>query len=432
MRKVLLACLSLLMTLPSIAQYNGDGYYRVKNYMTERYAYIRDNKGSVDVATTSVDLAAIKLYKDLSLAIPDPSSVIYIESQGDSEYDLQAQGTGVYEIIGMYVKLRTNSDGTYYCYATYSGVTRYIGDAETTSASQGVPTDAATGDYRKWNIAAIDSDGDNYFGVEPVYNVGDKYYTTMYAEFAFSFASSGMKAYKITNVGSGMAVLEEITDDIIPGETPVIIECSSSDPSDNRLNIYRTSDTAPSDNLLVGVYFQNTSLSTHYNQVEYDEDTMRMLGVLEDGSLGFVMGNSENLAYARNKNYVYTYFIPANTCYLSVPTGTAEELKLVDEEAFEEQQNADTGDDSSDDSTGDDSSDDGTGDDSSDDSSGDDSSGDSTGDDQTGIVNVKADHSVVYDAVYNIFGVKVLDNVDEINTLPAGIYISKGRVIVVK
>lgn len=383
---MILAGLLGVCVLPSAAQLNGDGYYRVVNYMTERYVYIRDNKGSIDYSTTSADLSAIELWKDLSLAIPDPASVIYILGVG-SQYDLQSQGTGVYELIDRYVNIRTNDDGTYYAYATASGITKYIGDAETTSLAQGSASSIASGDYRKWYINPIESDGNNYFGVEPMFNVGDKYYTPFYAEFGFSFASSGMKAYKITNVGNGMAVLEEITDDIVPGATPVIIECSSDDPSDNRLDLYKTSVSAPSDNLLEGVYFQNSSRLTHYNQLEYDSTTMRVLGVLSDGSIGFVIGDEDYLVYAKDQDNKYSYFIPANTSYLVVPEGTAEELTLVDNSTFTAS--------------------------------------------IKGLTTVE-EEKVKDDAVYTITGTKVLDSFNARNSLPSGVYIFGGKKYVVK
>lgn len=383
---MILAGLLGVCVLPSAAQLDGDGYYRVVNYMTERYVYIRDNKGSIDYSTTSADLSAIELWKDLSLAIPDPASVIYILGVG-SQYDLQSQGTGVYELIDRYVSIRTNDDGTYYAYATASGITKYIGDAETTSLAQGSASSIASGDYRKWYIDPIESDGGNYFGVEPMFNVGDKYYTPFYAEFGFSFASSGMKAYKITNVGNGMAVLEEITDDIVPGATPVIIECSSDDPSDNRLDLHKTSASAPSDNLLEGVYFQNSSRLTHYNQLEYDSTTMRVLGVLSDGSIGFVIGDEDYLVYAKDQDNKYSYFIPANTSYLVVPEGTADELTLVDNSTFTAN--------------------------------------------IKGLTTVE-EEKISDDAVYTITGTKVLDSFNDRNSLPSGVYIFGGKKYVVK
>ena len=44
MKKILLVFLTIVLTTNIAAQLNGDGYYRVQNYVTKRYVYIIDNK----------------------------------------------------------------------------------------------------------------------------------------------------------------------------------------------------------------------------------------------------------------------------------------------------------------------------------------------------------------------------------------------------
>ncbi len=56
------------------------------------------------------------------------------------------------------------------------------------------------------------------------------------------------------------------------------------------------------------------------NRVKYDYNTMRVLGVCEDGSLGFIQTNVD--------------FIPANTAYLMVPANSPSEFKIVSHEEF--------------------------------------------------------------------------------------------------
>ena len=55
MKKVLSIILVLCMTVSAWAQLNGDGYYRIRNLMSERYIIVTDDKGSIDAATTSAD-----------------------------------------------------------------------------------------------------------------------------------------------------------------------------------------------------------------------------------------------------------------------------------------------------------------------------------------------------------------------------------------
>lgn len=63
MKRLLLVLHAFVLALAASAQFNGDGYYRVKNVGSERYITVRDNRGSVNVGTTSADMGAVELYK---------------------------------------------------------------------------------------------------------------------------------------------------------------------------------------------------------------------------------------------------------------------------------------------------------------------------------------------------------------------------------
>ena len=143
---------------------------------------------------------------------------------------------------------------------------------------------------------------------------GKSYYEPFFAVFPFSFKSDGMKAYTVYDVSDGRAHIKEVTG-TIPGGTPVIIVSNTSAPSTNRLNIGGTATTV-SGNLLKGVYFDNSSL-LHKNQVPYDKATMRLLGKLSDGSIGF--------------KTVDVQTIPRNEAYLVVPAGSPNEIPLTTE-----------------------------------------------------------------------------------------------------
>lgn len=242
------------------------------------------------------------------------------------DYDLQTQGTSVKSIIDYPVSIIENKSTTPLTHRVFgrnSGLTRYIGDGTSSDAvitnkqgyatSQLQPNDEAN----FWILHKIKADGDNYFGVSPDVRTGDGMFTTLYAGFPFSLASNGMKAYYVSMTGNGMAALKEITG-TVPLGTPVIIKCAGETASDNRLEI--GGDAAAIDgNMLGGVYFENTSLR-HKNLTPYDKETMRVLGTLSDGSLGFVVGNYE--------------YLPRNKAYLSVPAGSPAEIKLVSEEEY--------------------------------------------------------------------------------------------------
>lgn len=313
--------LTLIVSFTALAELDGDGYYRVQNYKTSRYVYVTDNTGELNYQTTSADMNAIELWKGFTKASSDPATVLYIMAV-DSKYDIQAQGTGIYEIIGTYVNLRAyGSYGTYLAYGTSDGITKYLSDGEQADADEGILSDSGSGEYRYWYILPISATGDNYFGVNATeVNLNGYYYQPFYAEFPFSTASSGMEVYYISNVDNGMAVLSQITG-TVPGETPVFIKTANTSPSANLLNIGGSAD-AISGNQLVGVYFDNDS-KKHYNRVAYDSSTMRMLGTTSDGSLGYITPTDLD-------------YIPANYSYLSVADGTESELTIVTEDEYNE------------------------------------------------------------------------------------------------
>lgn len=299
------------------AQLAGNGYYRVENYVTERFVYITDNKGSVNIGTTSVDALAIQLWKGQEKANCDPATVLYFDkhstvSSSIEEYDIKAQGTGIYNILEHYVNIRKNSDGTYFAYGTSSGGAKYLGDANSSDAAEGTMSSEATGDRRKWYIKPISTTGDNYFGIKPTLTVQNKYYQPFYADFPMSAYSSGVKIMAVKQYGYGMAVVEEVKG-TIPARTACYIECGSTNPSNNRMTV-GGSGTAIANNPMGGVFFENY-MKTHLNLTPYNPKTMRLLGKMPDGSLGFVTGTIE--------------YLPANQSYLNVPEGAPANIKIV-------------------------------------------------------------------------------------------------------
>lgn len=326
MKKFLLtAILGTACVAGAHAELEGDGYYRIQNYVTERYAYVTDNKGKIDFGATKVDAGAIQLWKGFDRAVSDPSTVIYIEHQSGYKYNLYAQGESLYNIFDQYlsvietpVKPGQTWDGTYFAYGTYSGAASYLCDGEASDLDRGLMTNTKVGDYRKWYIKPLSTDGDQYFGVKTEYKANGKNYTTMYAGFPMKGHSNGMKAYTISTVGHGMAVLSEVKG-VIPKGTPVIWECNNETPSSNRVEI-GGEGSAVSNNQLVGVYFCNHEYR-HENFVKYDANTMRLLGLMDDGSLGFVTATVED--------------IPANKAYLKVPAGSPAKIKVVTQAEYD-------------------------------------------------------------------------------------------------
>ena len=99
MKRLFFAFLVFFAALAAQAQLPANGYYRVMNYKTERYAYLCDRTGELNYTTQNADVSAIQLWKDLSRALDDPASVLYAKSMGGDKVDLQAQGTGLYHSL---------------------------------------------------------------------------------------------------------------------------------------------------------------------------------------------------------------------------------------------------------------------------------------------------------------------------------------------
>lgn len=320
MKRSLLIIFSFLLTLNVSAQLNGDGYYRIKNVGSSRYITVNDNHGSVNPNTTSADMGAVDLYKGFDMVESNPASVLYIDNVGNDNYKFKAQGTDTYQIIGYYLKLKKNSDGSYKAYQGNSTLMMYLGDGETSSVVDSKLVTNARGQYRDWNILPISaSSNDNYFGVNPEVKATGGHYASFYASFPFSLASSGMEVYYIDKVSDGLAAYKKVTDGVVPAGAPVIVKCSSDNPSNNRLNIGTNSASALADNKLSGVYFCNTSKS-HRNVTAYNPETMRVLGTTAKGELAYVKADYD--------------YLPANRSYLTVPAGSPDVIRVVTQEEY--------------------------------------------------------------------------------------------------
>lgn len=320
MKKSIFILASLLVCLNSFAQLNGDGYYRIRNLGSQRYCIVTDNKGSVSISSTSADLGAIKLLKNFSNVVSDPGSIIYVNDV-NGQYRFEAQGTDTHKIIGYDLKLKNSSNGSYLAYQEEAMLRKYLCDGRKEDTEEGsMSTNSDNTTHRNWEILPLSSSDDNYFGITSEYAYNGNYYSTLYASFPFTFASSGMSAYYVSKVDNGIAVLAEVANNTVPASMPVIIKTASSGPSANRLNIGANTATNPSDNKLGGVYFHNTS-KKHNNLTPYDPETMRVLGITSKGKLGFIKASID--------------YLPANKAYLNVPAGSPDELKLMTKEEYE-------------------------------------------------------------------------------------------------
>jgi hypothetical protein len=327
MKKILTAILALI-AIPSLAQLNGDGYYRIQNNITERYVTITDDVVASISTPSDIDANNLTTWKGFDNVKSNPGSIFLIEAVGE-KYNISGQGVSVHKITGgkAYVSINKRAEGIYQLCASASqggiSVTKYLYDATSDDEYDYVRTDGNSA-YQYWHIKPVD-EADNYIGITPTIETNDGWYGTIYASFPFKLASSGMTAYYVDGVDTGQFQLKEITDEVKPAATPMIIKCSSNDAAQNKITPVISTTTAPSDNLLGGTYFAS-SLTKHIARVEYDSNKMRVLGKDTNGDLIFTKATE---AYLTKKKY-----IPKNTVWLNVPAGLTGDFKLVDRESF--------------------------------------------------------------------------------------------------
>lgn len=330
MKKLLLGAIGVLTAFSAMADLNGNGFYRLQNGLTKRYIYLLDDKGKVDMSTTSADVGALNLYLGFTKASTDPSTVFYLENQGGSEYNVGGQGTDLYSFLGSFLKIikgkKIDGQQGYLAYASKQGMTKYLGDIRSDmGAEKGYPSADAEGDCRYWYIHPMSTSDDNYFGIAPTLTAGGKYYHTLYAGFPMSAYSAGVKFYVVSRVEPtyGVAVISEVTGKI-PAGTPVIVECANPLATDNRLTVGpEGANTTIPQNYLTGTYFDNDD-PVHYNRTPYDKTYMRSLGVV-DGKLAFVKGNYD--------------FMPRNEAVLKLPDtdcASVDQYKIMTEAEFNE------------------------------------------------------------------------------------------------
>ena len=297
-------------------------YYRVQNTSTKRYVSVRDNVGSVSVSSKTADVKAVEMVSGFNNVVSDPATIIGLTDKGANYYDFSAQGTRVSDIIKKTnVIIKPATDDSYLVYVTYKGsaggmpgyANAYLTDPGSDIAVGYADSESSA---RKgngiWSIIPVANDGSNYFGVNMDLNANGKYYTTLYTDFPYQL-SEGMKAYVVSEIDGGKVNLEDISP-YVPAETPVILESSSSSASDNKLQpLATTVNSSFTANNLKGVYFNHDAGGKHTVRTAFAKKTMRLLTV-KDGEIAFV---NEGDAY-----------IPANTAYLKVASGTSSTLTV--------------------------------------------------------------------------------------------------------
>ncbi len=353
-----------LFNICAYAQDIAPGYYRVKNVgllsfggtvkgktiIDDCYAYVAN--GTYHMATGSgakQNIQSLQLKTALDNAIISPQTVIYISKKG-SNYNLEAQGTSVsqmtsYEIIVSQVSGTTD---TYTLSTTVSGIAASLwvdktktgmfnleGDMAYPTHYQSTTTSQGADSYRQWKIVPISASSDNYVAVDACLKVKDeedetkfKYYAPYYASYPFKLVSPGMKAYYVSSITDKKYTLQEITNEVIPAATPVIIECPSGNPIDCKIEPLRGNYGGISGNKLKGVYFCNLSMSpSEYPdcRTEFKKESMRVWAV-KDGKLILTNNPDKTRAVPPFSGSASTWLRPNESYLADVPSTAAAEL----------------------------------------------------------------------------------------------------------
>lgn len=386
-KRLFLLLLGCATMLGAQAQLNGAGYYRVKNVSTGRYMSLSDNHSrGVDFNSCTADCGAMQTSKIMDNIYSDPGSIFYLDHISGVSYNVVGQGTSLHDIINYYIYI--SPVGSYYkIYQEQKGQRITLSDFDDVEENESYV--ATLGGKTTWYITPLNTT-DNYIGVKPTISVGDKHYAAVFAGYPYTLGT-GMKAYYINKVieNEGVVIIKELTG-TIPANTPVLIECSSTDISKNQITPVLNSDAVPSDNLAIGVYFcLGDRWSAHYNSTKFDPSTMRVLSLNTYGNLA-VSTSTQNLKTvmieprgADGKHLTVTA-IPANSWYIPVSSSAPSELKLVTAEQY-----------------------------------------------ATGIKDITVKPASLYN-VYTLEGVQIKKNATSISDLHQGIYIINGKKVIIK
>lgn len=317
------------------------GFYRIMNKgAAGRYISIQNTKVSEEAKSinyssgTSVNTAveALQLIRAKDKD-SDAGTILYITGSNNG-LTLEAQGMNTQKLLNNLnqgdLKLQKGSKGE--LYTSVSGYSIYLLDygftyPATMTSTCGVATsswitkelETDERNYALWTLKKIDNVKE-FFGVKPSegIQIGNKYYTTLYTAFAYQLPEN-MKAFYIDQYnysGTPIAELKEITDRKIPALTPVIIECSSNNASDNKVVLLEEELNPISGNKLKGNVFcyipQGNEDPKLKNALEYQNSTMRVLASV-NGKLAFVADNNSALILKNGNKY-----IPANKAYLPI------------------------------------------------------------------------------------------------------------------
>lgn len=234
-------------------------FMRIKNNTTNRYINGINDVGSI------TNFSSLQLESNWESTRYQAGTVVYMwdytrTSPSAHPYVFDIQGFSSKEYYddtgGVYVIVLHNNEADTWTISS-SDKSNYMADKGASSVGMaainaGFPLD--------WKFEHIDNDletCENYFSLDPakLVEVDGKYYTTLRTSWNILFNPDQMTPYVVTSVDEeeGTFEMQPITGNIIPLNTPVIIETKSNDIEENRMVPTKTNEASgavPSGNLL--------------------------------------------------------------------------------------------------------------------------------------------------------------------------------------
>lgn len=252
--------------------------------------------------------------------------------------NLEAQGAASKDIANNETYTFSKHGDHLYIYGSAGGYSAYMIDfADTKTQEEHFGTVYHPGLYNganendasyHWVVTPISELSKDFcFGAMPspkTKDEADKYYTTMYTKFPYR-CLDGVKAYVVSRVDTTAhkVVLSEIKSGEVPSGTPVVLECTSTKPVENRLlPLVEEPAAIDGNNLLTGeIWLKDENKTEGEYRTKFDSQTML---VLSNDELAFKnVNNTDVLAGGTGQTGTLTY-IANNTCYLTVDSKMTE------------------------------------------------------------------------------------------------------------
>ena len=312
-----------------------DGFYHIQNTVTGRYISVNDtDPGNYPVSQSGdVNMGGIRTYINYDTVAVSPSCVIYIKKLSNGKYDLINQGSSLYNMANkkLAIDIVPNGNGSYKIQGTAQGITKKLADGSPSESDSWMMNRLV--ETENWVPIPINTT-DEYIAVRPdVKTVDGYYYGTIYAGFSFRLASDGMAAFYISNAGGTGFTMQRFENDIVPEGVPALIRCNSANIEDNKIEPITGGYSFDYPNWLGGVYC-SISVTKHRNTTFYDQITMRLLGLSDDGELAFVKDVPAERLYKDQ-------YLMANKAYLKVNPGDADVMTHGGYSAIDNIKNAD-------------------------------------------------------------------------------------------